>query len=173
VSTRIFKISILEQISKAVFEAVDLAGISTKPLIPGKETIFDFDGKEFGMKIEPYTQSTKNYLPIPTNHSDLQGYYNFGFDLGGFTQRQKKQQYKDLAKPLAIILKSFISWIKDTQPQYVTVYPDGKDLEEKTKKLNLYTALLNREESTIKALGYTWDFAKSKKLGKIIVIYKK
>jgi len=170
-STRIFKIALLERISTDLFEAVDLGKVEPKTLKPGQEVFFPFNGKQFGMKVEPYTEYMRDYLPIPSNHSNLQGYFNFGFDLEGFTQREKKQSYKELAEPLAIIIKSFLTWVEKKKPNYITIYPDG-NIEEKKKKLSLYAALLHREEGKLTSLGYTWDFANSKKLGKIIVIFK-
>lgn len=170
-STRIFKIALLEKVSTALFEAVDLAKVKPETLINNQEVMFNFDGKQFGMKVEPYTEDMKDYLPIPSNHTDLQGYFNFGFDLEGTTQRERKQSYKELAQPLAVIVKSFLTWIEREKPNYITIYPDG-DTEEKEKKLSLYVALLHREERVLNGLGYTWDFANSKKLGNIIVIKK-
>lgn len=172
-STLIFKKVKLEQIAVLLTEGVDLQGIQPVQLAIGRKVEFEYEGKTFGMMVQPYTTDTREWLPttIPPDQ-DLKGYYNFGFDFEGFTQREKKQSYKELAKPLAIIVKSFMAWLKQKRPKMVTLYADGATAEERKKKLNLYVALLNREASTLGSLGFTWDYANTKMVDEAVVVWQ-
>ena len=172
-STLIFKKVKLEQIASLLTEGVDLESVESIPLPVGRRVEFEHEGNTFGMMVEPFVESTRDWLPrmVPSDQ-DLKGYYNFGFDFEGVTQRGRKQSYKELAKPLAIIVKSFMEWLKMKRPQMVTFYADGATAEERQKKLNLYTALLNRESNTLNGIGYTWDYAKTDKTDQAVVVWK-
>ena len=172
-SNLIFKKVKLEQIASLLTEGVDLQDVKPVQLAIGRRVEFEYEGKTFGMMVQPYGEDTRDWLPtvVPLDR-DLKGYYNFGFDFEGLTQREKKQSYKELAKPLATIVKSFMAWLKQKRPEMVTLYADGATAEERQKKLNLYVALLNRESSTLNSLGYTWDYVNTKMAGEAAVVWK-
>jgi hypothetical protein len=163
----------LEQIAAKLTEGVDLENVQPLPLSLNQRTTFQYNGTTYGMMIEPHDNNSRDWLPktVPSDEV-LVGYYNFGFDYEGFTQRQVKQSYKDLAQPLAVIVKSLIEWIRRNQPEMVTLYADGATPEERKKKLNLYVSLLNRESSLLNGLGYTWDYANTKVTDQGVVIWK-
>jgi hypothetical protein len=172
-STLIFKKVKLEQIAKALTEGVDLQDVQPVQLAIGRRVEFEYGDSTFGMMVQPYSEGTREWLPsIVSPEQDLKGYYNFGFDFEGLTQREKKQSYKELAKPLAIIVQSFMAWLKQKRPKMVTFYADGATAEERKKKLNLYVALFNRESNALRGLGYTWDYANTKMADQAVVVWQ-
>lgn len=171
-SSRIFKIEKLKKIYITLSEGVDLHSVKPIDLLPKKRVTFTHNNNTFGMVLEPYNKNMEKYLP-PLLKDNLEGYYNFGFDLEGITIQSKKQSYKDLAKPLATISKSLLEWVSKNKPQLVTIYADGDNKIEQNKKLTLYTSILDRETPLLNSIGYTWDFANSPILGKIIIIKQK
>jgi hypothetical protein len=88
------------------------------------------------------------------------------------TNRIRKQTYKELAKPLAIIVKSLINWIENNDFEFLLLFSDSENNDEKRKKISLWGAILNREKLKLKSLGYFWDFFKSPKYNKSIFIKK-
>ena len=169
-STRII---LLEQISNLLGESIDIDKVDAIPLKLNSRVTFPHGGREYGMLLQNIGEGNKHIFPNSFNLPQrMDGYYNFGFDVNGQTIVQKKESYKEIAKPLSIIVKSLLNWVKVNQPILVTVFPDGGNNEEKEKKVNIYGSILHRETSRINNMGYTWDFFNSPILGKSIYISK-
>jgi hypothetical protein len=169
-STRVI---LLERLSRILDEVIDIDKVDAIPLKLNSRITFIYGDFEYGMVIENIGSENKNIFPKSfTLPQDMEGYYNFGFDMDGKTIIQEPKSYKEIAKPLAIISKSLIEWISKNNPILVNVFADHNSEDELIKKLNLYGGLLNREKSTLKNLGYYWDFYNSPKLGKSIYIQK-
>lgn len=167
-STRIIT---LEKISTLLGESIDIDSVEPVSLKLNSRVTFTYSGIEYGMIIQDVGSSNKHIFPstfiLPHN---MKGYYNFGFDVEGQTVAQNKKSYKEIAKPLSIIVKSLLEWMQVNKPIFVTVFPDGGNKEEKEKKVNLYGTILHRETSRINSMGYSWDFFNSPILGKSIYL---
>ena len=169
-STRII---LLEQISNLLGESIDIDKVNAVPLKLNNRTTFTYGGYEYGMLIQNIGDGNKNIFPNSFNLPTLMdGYYNFGFDVNGQTIARKRESYKEIAKPLSIVVKSLLNWMAINKPILVTAFPDGGNNEEKEKKVNIYGAILHRETPRINNMGYTWDFFNSPILGKSIYISK-
>jgi hypothetical protein len=169
-STRII---LLERLSRMLDEVIDIDLVNAIPLTLNSRVTFTYGDFEYGMVIQNIEPEDKNIFPKSfTLPQDMEGYYNFGFDMEGKTTIQEPKSYKEIAKPLAIIAKSLIEWISKNNPTLITVFADHNDEDELSKKINLYGGLLNRENSRLKSMGYYWDFFNSPTLGKSIYIKK-
>lgn len=167
-------ILLITRLNNLLTEAVDFAKVQPLPLKVGQETTFPSGDLEYGMRIEKFDSGSEDYLPRELRKvEDLEGFYNFGFDVGGDTQRKSTQDYKALGTPLAKIVASLLQWIKVNNPQVVTFIPDGSSQQEKDKKTSLYLALLVREESLLNSLGYTKGFYVTAQGQKAAYIMKK
>ena len=169
-STRII---LLEKISKLLGESIDIDKVDAIPLKLNSRTTFPYGEYEYGMVIQNVGNDNKHLFPksftLPTN---MNGYYNFGFDFEGKTTSQNPKSYKEIAKPLSIVIKSLLVWISQNDPTMIIVFADSNNIIEKEKKINLYGSILYREKNTLSNLGYTWDFFNSPILGKSIYISK-
>lgn len=164
---------LLNKLSTILNEVIDIDKVNSIPLKLNSRVSFDYGDYEYGIVIEKIKEKDKTIFPksfsIPPN---LEGYYNFGFDLEGKTTVKEPKTYKEIAKPLAIISKSLIEWIPQNNPTLINIYADSNSEDEQTKKINLYGGLLNREKSKLENMGYSWDFYNSPVLGKSIYIQK-
>jgi hypothetical protein len=169
-STRVI---LLEKLAKMISEGVDLDNVQALPLQINKRVTFNYNGNEFGVVIEKIGSENINIFPkILSPPLNLKGYYNFGFDFETTTIRIEKKSYRELAVPLAIIVKSLLEWIEKNNPIFISIFADSKDVEELNKKINLYSALLDREKPKLTNMGYYWDYFNSPKYGKSIYIKK-
>ena len=167
-STRVL---LLNRLSIILNEVIDIDKVDAIPLKLDSRITFPYGDFEYGMVIQSMEPENKNIFPkIFTLPQDMKGYYNFGFDIENTTKRIEPKTYKEIAKPLAIISKSLIEWISKNDPILINVFADSNNEDELNKKLNLYGGLLNRENSKLESMGYSWDFYNSPILGKNIYI---
>lgn len=169
-STRIL---LLEKISNMLDESIDIDKVKSIPLKLDDRVSFEHDGYEYGMMIQKIENENRSIFPkIFTLPKNLEGYYNFGFDVNGLTAREETKSYKEIAKPLSIIIKSLLDWMQNNNPYLITVFADSKTTEEKVKKIGLYGTILHREKNRLESLGYYWDFFNSPSYGKSIYLKK-
>jgi hypothetical protein len=163
-STRDIKYTTLYNTLK---ESINYENALSLPLKLNQDIRFDVEGLDVGMKIERFEEGGEvMFSPnsILYNKFNPKTYYNVGFDIEDNTVQTYKTNYKTLAKILGIVVKSTINWVKQNNPEVVTIIPAGKDQNESSKKLNIYASILQGNEAALDSIGYYWD--KSRFMGK-------
>jgi hypothetical protein len=144
-------------------EAIDFENSPSLPLKLDQDTRFGVSGLDAGMKIERYPQDGKvMFRPnsILYNNFNPKTYYNVGFDIEDNTVQTYKTDYKTLSRILGTVVKSTLTWIKQNQPEVITIMPEGRNESEYSKKLNIYASILQGNESLLNSIGYYWDKTK-------------
>lgn len=123
------------------------------------KTNFEIEGYKVGMMIENFPEDKIDLLrkgSILYNNYNSKTYFNFGFDINGETTQQYKTDYKILSKILGVVVKSLFKWIKENNPEVITIFADGDSERENKKKLSIYGSILQGNESQLKSMGYTF-----------------
>jgi hypothetical protein len=170
-STRTLKhLQLYEQLS----EAIDFENAVALPLRVNVPTRTTIGGLDLGMQIERFPKTYKPYFrPGTTLYNNFNNnYYNVGFDIDESTIQVQKTDYKALASVLGVVVKSTLRWIKENNPDVLTVMPTAGTPREFNKKLSIYAAILEKNQALLDNLGYTWDYYKFNS-GKGVYIAKK
>jgi hypothetical protein len=89
-STRVI---LLERLSRILDEVIDIDKVDAIPLKLNSRITFTYGDFEYGMVIENIGPENKNIFPKSfTLPQDMEGYYNFGFDM------DKLEFYNNIAK---------------------------------------------------------------------------
>lgn len=140
-------------------ESIDWNKAKSYSLKLNQRTEFQLDGINAGMMIEKFDERYKDKLrkgSILYNNFNPNTYFNFGFDIYGETNQQLKTDYRFLAKILGIVVKSLFEWIKQNNPEVITVFSDADNEREKKKKLSIYGSILQGNEDELRRMGYTF-----------------
>lgn len=156
-STRTLKhLQLYEQLS----EAIDFENAVALPLRVNAPTRTTVGGLNLGMQIERFPKTYKPYFRPGTILYDKfnNNYYNVGFDIDESNVQVQKTDYKALASVLGVVVKSTLRWIKENNPDVLTVMPTAGTSREFAKKLSIYAAILEKNQDLLDNLGYTWDY---------------
>lgn len=170
-STRTLKhLQLYEQLS----EAIDFENAVALPLRVNAPTRTTVGGLNLGMQIERFPKTYKPYFRPGTILYDKfnNNYYNVGFDVDESNVQVQKTDYKALASVLGVVVKSTLRWIKENNPDVLTVMPTAGTSREFAKKLSIYAAILEKNQTLLDSLGYTWDYYRFNS-GKGVYIAKK
>ncbi len=170
-STRTLKhLQLYEQLS----EAIDFENAVALPLQVNAPTRTTVGGLNLGMQIERFPKTYKPYFRPGTILYDKfnNNYYNIGFDVDESNVQVQKTDYKALASVLGVVVKSILRWIKENNPDVLTVMPTAGTSREFAKKLSIYAAILEKNQTLLDSLGYTWDYYRFNS-GKGVYIAKK
>ena len=170
-STRTLKhLQLYEQLS----EAIDFENAVALPLRVNAPTRTTVGGLNLGMQIERFPKTYKPYFRPGTILYDKfnNNYYNVGFDIDESNVQVQKTDYKALASVLGVVVKSTLRWIKENNPDVLTVMPTAGTSREFAKKLSIYAAILEKNQTLLDSLGYTWDYYRFNS-GKGVYIAKK
>lgn len=158
-STGILKhLQLYEQLS----EAIDFENAPALPLQVNTPTQTTITGLNLGMQIERFSKTYKPCFRTGTTLYDKfnNNYYNVGFDIDDSTVQVQKTDYKALAGVLGVVVKSTLRWIKENNPDVLTVMPTAGTPREFNKKLSIYASILQKNQTLLDNLGYTWDYYK-------------
>ena len=170
-STRTLKhLQLYEQLS----EAIDFENAVALPLRVNAPTRTTVRGLNLGIQIERFPKTYKPYFRPGTILYDKfnNNYYNVGFDVDESNVQVQKTDYKALASVLGVVVKSTLRWIKENNPDVLTVMPTAGTSREFAKKLSIYAAILEKNQTLLDSLGYTWDYYRFNS-GKGVYIAKK
>jgi hypothetical protein len=141
-------------------ESIDWEQSISIPLSLNRRVNREILGYDLGMMIQNYPSEFKGKLKkdsILYNDYNPKTYFNFGFDINNETTQQYRTDYKILSKILGIATKSLLNWIKNNNPDVVTVFADGLNDREERKKLSIYGSILQGNEQELKNMGYTYS----------------
>lgn len=156
-------------------ESIEFEKAQSVELSTGKRVQVNIEGKEVGIKVEGIlprhlSQLFKKGSNLYNDYEMKGSYFNVGFDVEGVTKQVDKTNYKTLAKILGVVVKSLSEWLKEVQPEVVTIFADGDTSREKRKKLIIYTSILQGNPQIIK--GYTWEQMKTPEGEPMVVLVK-
>jgi hypothetical protein len=144
-------------------ESIDFEKSTPIALKLNQDVRFKVKDLDVGVKIEKFDHDGKIMFQrgsILYNKFNPNTYYNIGFDIEDSTIQKYKTDYNTLANILGIVVKSTLEWIKQNNPDVVTVIPFGKNDIEAKKKLSIYASILHGNESLLNSIGYYWDTSK-------------
>jgi len=144
-------------------ESIDFEKSIPITLKLNQDVRFKVKDLDVGVKIEKFDHDGKIMFQQGTilyNKFNPNTYYNIGFDIEDSTIQKYKTDYNTLANILGIVVKSTLEWIKQNNPDVVTVIPFGKNVIEAKKKLSIYASILHGNESLLNSIGYYWDTSK-------------
>lgn len=156
-STRTLKhLQLYEQLA----EVIDFENAVALPLQVDNTTRTTINGLDLGMQIEHFTPEHRPYFKPGTilYNKFNDNYYNVGFDIDESNVQVQKTDYKALASVLGVVVKSALRWIKENNPDVLTVMPAAGTPREFAKKLSIYAAILEKNQALLNSLGYTWDY---------------
>lgn len=162
------------QLYEQLAEVIDFENAVALPLRVNTPTRTTVGGLNLGMQIEHFPESYKPYFRPGTILYDKfsNKYYNIGFDIDESNVQVLKTDYKALAGILGIVVKSTLKWVKENNPDVLTLMPTAGTTREFDKKLIIYAAILQKNQALLDSLGYTWDYYKFNS-GKGVYIAKK
>jgi hypothetical protein len=148
-------------------ESIDFEKSTPITLKLDQDVRFKVKDLDVGVKVERFGHVGEIMFQrgsILYNKFNPNTYYNIGFDIEDSTIQKYKTDYTTLANILGIVVKSTLEWIKQNNPDVVTIIPAGKNDTESKKKLSIYASILHGNESLLNSIGYYWD--NSKLMGK-------
>lgn len=142
-------------------ESIDFENSTPITLKLDQDVRFKVKDLDVGVKVERFSYVSKIMFQrgsILYNKFNPNTYYNIGFDIEDSTIQKYKTNYTTLATTLAnilgIVVKSTLEWIKQNNPDVVTIMPAGKNDIESKKKLSIYASILHGNESLLNSIGY-------------------
>jgi hypothetical protein len=137
-------------------ESIDFEKSTPIALKLNQDVRFKVKDLDVGVKIEKFDHDGKIMFQrgsILYNKFNPNTYYNIGFDIEDSTIQKYKTDYNTLANILGIVVKSTLEWIKQNNPDVVTVIPFGKNDIEAKKKLSIYASILHGNESLLNSIS--------------------
>lgn len=155
-------------------ESIDFRSSEGVPLSTNSRSEIEVEGKQLGIEVEDIRPSNLDSLfRKGTNlyNRYIPGqYFNVGFDINDFTTQQEKTDYHTLAKILGIVVKSIFTWIKENEPDVVTIFADGSTEQESRKKLVIYASILQGNPELLSNPKYVWEKTKKASSGEPMLV---
>lgn len=161
-----------EKLYRILEESIDYENSDSIPLKLNQIVETTIEGYNIGMMIENYKPKDIYKFDkgsILYNNFNPKTYYNFGYDVNKSTVQQVQTDYRVLSKVLGVVIKSLIEWIKNNNPEIITLFADSKSDKERIKKLSIYGSILQSRKDELKRLGYVYSGNMG---GNLIVIQK-